>query len=660
MCALLAYGKETEKQYIENNLKTLSYAIDTEASAVVLYENTSIEITEEYVRFSKKEKVHRIIKILRPEALVGVSNVANIKIYLYNLDNGNYISNVKATTYNVGKDSMLQTLLKPDEVYQKNIQGNLYEVTFSMPAVQVGSIIEYYYERVTAYGASTLTWHLQGEYPKLVTEYEISYPNDFAFTTVSNLTEKPKDYQSIDEARQATDNFCRVFNKFKYSTIQQRLLFWHRKNVTALKHEPLVYNHNNYEERIDLIVTGYQINKTVHKVSNNWEKVNSEFWDKDKGDIGDNITGSNKFLADVVDSLSSQLHSPLELAKGIYTYVRSNMQCNPDKAYSLSRRGLNVVFKNKVGNIFEVNMLLAAMLVKANIEASPVLVSTSKNQSLTPLLPVKDNINYMVVVAHINGQKYMLDATDKNNHFGILPVYCYNGFAWVLGDVGYSINLSRDLLEEKRVAAVKISDFTDSTANLQIMLRIGNVKSMSLRQHWATDEQKKQEYLTEYEQQLPAGTVVTKRSIDNLNDPDTNLVLHFDCVMDIDKTSDMLHLKNELTPSLTSNPLKSTKRKYPIEFPYKYDNSYYISIALPENMEPELLPKPTKMSYDDNKITYERTITYNPGLKTLTASVKYTANSSTYEAGSHESLANFFKNIIEEGEQVISLKKKMK
>lgn len=654
----VARGKETDKEFIEKNLKTTTYAIDTEASAVILFENTAVEITEEYSNFSKKETIHRIIKILRPEALAGVSNAANVRIYISGEERNNYVSAVRGTTYNIGKDSLLQTQLKQEDVYRKNIQGNLYEVSFSMPAVQVGSIVEYYYEKVTVYGANSIRWHLQGEYPKLVSEFEISYPDQFAFTSVSNLIELPKEYQSKEDARLGPDNFCHVVSKFKYGTLQQGMSYWHKRNVQALTNEPFVHNRHNYEERIDILVTGYRLNNSIHKLSNNWERLNSEFWDNDKGGVGRDIMGGNRYLGDIIDSLSRQYHYPLQLAKGIFSYVRTNVQCNSGKAFSPGRGfSLSTVFKNRVGNIFEVNLLLTAMLLEAGIESAPVLLSTKKNPSLTELQPVKDNINYMVVLVRIDGKRYLLDASNKYNSFGQLPNYCYNGFAWVLGSTGYGIDLTHDMLEEKHVCAVKISDFTDTTASIQLTLKWGQVYSQQLRQEWDGNEKNIQELINDYVRLLPEGTMLKERNIINLQDPDTSLVLRMDCVMPIDTSMDMLYIKNELTPLFNNNPLKAAKRKFPIEFPCKSDYSYFLSIALPPNMVPEQMPKPIKLSYDNDKMTYQRSMNYTDGLRSVTSNIRYTANSIEYDASEYASMVDFFKNMIEEGTQVIAIKK---
>jgi hypothetical protein len=78
------------------------------------------------------------------------------------------------------------------------------------------------------------------------------------------------------------------------------------------------------------------------------------------------------------------------------------------------------------------------MLRAVEIPADPVIISTIDNGMVHPIYPIITKYNYLIVRATIDGKTVLLDATEKDVPFGLLPYRCLNqrGYAIVRNPTG--------------------------------------------------------------------------------------------------------------------------------------------------------------------------------------------------------------------------------
>src|SRR5690606_16548965 len=65
-------------------------------------------------------------------------------------------------------------------------------------------------------------------------------------------------------------------------------------------------------------------------------------------------------------------------------------------------------------------------LEAANLHSKSVILSTRDNGLPTELYPVLSNFNYVLAVLMINNERILLDATDKQATFGVIPFRALN------------------------------------------------------------------------------------------------------------------------------------------------------------------------------------------------------------------------------------------
>ena len=646
-----SFSQKADIEYIKKNLVVKSYAVDTEASAVVLFEKHTAQITTENGTVQQLEKIHRIIRILKSDAM----DVANVAIYYPADDYNHYIDHIDGTTYNMEGEEVIETPLPKKDRYKKSIGNNMYEVDFILPAVKEGSIIDYSYEIVSLPHDMFPVWYIQGQYPKLMTEYQVFYPPLLEFTIIAHTRFKAEEFRSPNAAENDPHPFCKT-SAVSANTRVESSVFWVRKNVEAIKKdEPFVTNISKETERLELQFSGVSSRMGGIQFRNTWDKLNDYLWAGYKKQLYSSDDPANA----VVDSLLKIDNTEAGRINAIYKYVRSNFALKNES--NRSAKNLYEIFVRKSGDVTEINSLLVAMLIYSGVNAAPMLLATTHNIPLNPAFPIEDRANYLVCAVTTKDSAHIyLDASDKNNVFGMLPYYCYNGFAWILGNPGLGVTLTNDQIHDKSVFGGRIYDLNDSGAKLEIVEKIGLIQSEAFRKSYAGDEKKLQTFIDEGAHKLSSNISVLDSRLYNENKPDTNIIIKYTCSLKLEQTGDVYYINSMLLKFFKENPFKSTVRKLPVEFPYKTEARYYMSVQLPENIEPDSLAPPLQIIYEKNSMSYLRSYNYDPTLHVLTVDASYNVNSTTYPSEYYESIRDFFQKILPLGNEMITLKKNTK
>src|SRR5690606_1654126 len=83
-------------------------------------------------------------------------------------------------------------------------------------------------------------------------------------------------------------------------------------------------------------------------------------------------------------------------------------------------------FRDKKGSVSQINISLVNALEAAKLDVKPVILSTRNNGLPTEHYPVLSNFNYVIAVLNIDGSEILLDATNKQAPFGVLPFRALN------------------------------------------------------------------------------------------------------------------------------------------------------------------------------------------------------------------------------------------
>ena len=145
------------------------YENDPDAGAVVLFDIGSSELIEEKrLGLSLSYKRHRRIKILKK------SGYSESEITLLYFKRNESIKNIKAASYNFSEGKAIQKEIEPESIFEEQINSFYSRKKFTLPDIQVGTIIEYSYELITPYDGKIQEWLFQSDIPTIYSEYSVT------------------------------------------------------------------------------------------------------------------------------------------------------------------------------------------------------------------------------------------------------------------------------------------------------------------------------------------------------------------------------------------------------------------------------------------------------------------------------------------------------
>ena len=271
--------------------------------------------------------------------------------------------------------------------------SNYKELTFSMPGVTVGSIIDYKVvkekKKPEIEGKFSNEFYFQTYDPTYLCRYKVITPRD---TNLKYLVLNP--FSGV----QLSPNVIHKGNKKVY--------LWEHKNIPQIIKEKSMPPTEELACRI-LVTT-----------MNSWEEF-SNWWRKEIAGKTEPDESIKKKVAELTETLSTSK----EKTEAIFDYVKKEIRYvfidlgksgyEPDNAKK--------VFENKYGDCKDKSTLLISMLRVAGIPAYYVLIPTSSVGNLIKDFPYPFQFNHCIVSTKKEGKYNFFDPVAKNYRFNYLP-----------------------------------------------------------------------------------------------------------------------------------------------------------------------------------------------------------------------------------------------
>jgi len=614
------------------------YKFDTSAAAVVI-----ADIGESHYEGNFTRGLRLVFKRSRRMKIINKNgfDIATVVFPLYtNGINGDRLSEIKASTYNVENGQVTEMKLDDKSIYTENYTKGIELKKFTFPGLKEGSIIEYSYTVESAVEIFLKPWEFQGKYPCLWSEYKVSIPVGFNYVTLGQGY-NPYYINTTDD-------------NTEYG-LKVTLHRWVMKDVPALNEESYTTTINNYISKIEFQLSSTLINGVFHNMLADWKKVSENLMNSDN--FGADLNKSNSWLDDDMKIITQNTSSPLEKAQKIYAYVRDNFK-RVQKGRLNLETPLKVVFRNKSGNEAEINLLLCAMLNHEGIHSDPVVFSTRDNGFANEVYPMLTRLNYVVCDAIIESSIYFLDASNEFLTFNRLPEYCYNGQAIIIDkEDPKPVYFFADSLKETKLTSVFISNnekqSQDITGNFQSNL--GYFESIKLREKLSKTTQEK--YFKEISSSFNSEIEIQNSGIDSLKLLEYPVSEHYDFTIKNTANADIIYFNPVMSGIIKENPFKSAERKYPVEMPYTVDETYVLDMEIPNGYVVDEMPKSAKALLNGDEGFFEYVIDKsetNIQLRTRTRLSK-----ANFDPADYKTLRDFFALIVKkQSEQIVFKKKK--
>ena len=230
-----------------------------------------------------------------------------------------------------------------------------------------------------------------------------------------------------------------------------------------------------------------------------------------------------------------------------------------------------------------------------------MILSTRDNGNINKLYPTLGNFNYVVAKVNIEDKSYLLDASDPQLPFGLLPLHCIN-------DQGRVMSLNKPSYWIDMIASEKESSIYNLILTLQENGKLkGSVTTFSMG-YEAYNKRVKinefntvDEYYEDRDEQLTKIKILKTDSVnlDSLNQP---LAERYD--IEIDAFDNLNKEKFYFNPffvhKLNENPFKLIERSYPVDMGASSDSRTTITITIPDKFEIISKPDDTSISLPNN------------------------------------------------------------
>ncbi len=540
------------------------------ASAIILYRQVDRDDSSR----NPREDNYVRIKILKEE---GRSH-ANIEIPFSKLYED--IKNLKART------------IRPDGSII-NFEGKSYEKTivqargveylaktFTLPDVQVGSIIEYYYTvDYTGQWIFDSRWILSNELFTKYARFSLRpYPR-FALRWI---------WQGVAQGP-SKDGFGGLVRMEVH-------------DIPAFETEDFMPPKDELKARVDFIYTGFEA--LPMEPDKFWKQVGKEL----NSDV-ESFINKRKGMEEAVSQIVSPDDSPEQKAQKIYARVQQfrNTSYEIEKTEQEKKRekekdlsNVDDVWKRGYGNGFQLTWLYLALARAAGLDAHGVRVSDRQNYFFNRTLMNRRKLDTNVVLLHFKDRDVYCDPGAAFTPFGLLPWYetgvpglrlDKNGGEWVettLPDSSVSQLMRKAELKLRAESGALEGHLTVTYTGLEASQR-------RVEQRNEDDTARKKFLEDEVRNSIPVGSEVELVNKPNWSSPTAPLVAEFDLKVPgwAETAGRRVLVSVGLFSALDKHVFDHAQRVHPIYFEYPSSKLDNVTIELPAGWRVSSLPPPT-------------------------------------------------------------------
>jgi len=548
------------------------------APAVILFEN--------YERDDTKHSAHRYVrvKILSEEG----KKYATVELpYNRELEK---IGDFRART--IRPDGSIVPF--DGKVYEKTVvKGHgikILEKAFTLPDVQVGSIVEFKYGMY--WGDDKFfdaRWIVQDELKKLHAHYSYKpFEGDL-------ITEHGSIGNGVFWSSLLPNNEKPIRNEMTH------IVELDLTNVPAFEEEEFMPPADQMKYRVMFYYGGGRDLKNVDQF---W-KEEAKYWNKE---VNKFLHGGSAVSALVNEAGIAPNDTPEAKAKKIYdriqkmenlSYARERTAAEDKRAHYKPPKNVEDVAKFGAGSRTEITRLYVAAARAAGLQAYPMEVSTRDEFFFTKQIPDANQLNSEIAIVDLGGGKEIfLDPGTKSCPFGLMHWKRTNvtGIRQLpSGDAGFADTPQADPNKSLTVRVARLKLAPDGSADGEVEVAFRGEEALIHRLDYLdSDEQgRKKDIEDEVREWLPDGTDLKLTELKNMDAIDEPLVGTFKVrVPQLGASAGKrLLLPAGIFELRKRQVLMHSERKQPIYFNYPYREVDKALIELPPGMQVDTLPE---------------------------------------------------------------------
>jgi hypothetical protein len=629
------FGKVSKEE-----LEEKFYPLDSIADAAYLYKKRRTYY--DYVQgdgFQSITEIQERIKIYTKEGF----DMATKSVVYYDPKVGEEqaVSSIKGYTYSLVKGKVVKEKLSKDNIFKENKNESYSIKKITMPNIKEGTVIELKYKLISPYANNIDDLEFQYGIPVKKLETIIEVPEYFIFNKRST------GYYSI-EMQKGSKNGSIGDLKFIIDVFS-----FDGNNIPALRdNEPFVSTVINYRGgmKFELTQTDFSsIQGEFKNYSSSWENVSKQIFRSSS--FGAELNKSS-YYKDDLEKILEVSKTKVEKIASIFQFVKNKVKWNRYNS-KYTDKGVRKAYKERVGNVADINLMLTSMLRSAGLDANPVLLSTRTNGF--PFSPSLDGFNYVIsMVDFEDGSYVLLDATEEFSLPNVLPLRALNMNGRKVTKEGKSswvkLTSSKHSLEENNII-VSISD--DMMVEGFMRTKLSNLSALNYRKN--NNHIKEDNLITRLEEkynlEIENYKVQNKRSLGKQIIRSVKF-LNEDLVEDI---NGKLYIEPLLFLSEHNNPFKLEERKFPVDFGTPWKDKNNVVIQIPEGYKVETLPEPIAIGLPDNLGMFKFQVTQKGNRINAISILQF--NSDIVGAQFYTALKSFYSELVKkQSEKIVLIK----
>jgi hypothetical protein len=606
----------------EANLKSCPF--DPEASAVVLLDQGYSDYTDDRGLMTY---YHQRIKILKEDGV----KYADVKLSYYHDNEFETIDNIEAISINTDENGRRKDIpVENKSIYNKKVSKHRSEVSFALPNVKPGSIIEYKYRVIAKHYGGLRDWYFQSEIPVIRSSYRL----------------KVVPGHEVSYLVQYNPNYKVKVNDMK----NDQSIIFEMNNIPALTNEPYMDARQDYIQKVIFQTTKYSGSVGVVKYMSTWKEVNKELYGR--SDFGRQIRIK---IDECQDFISTSLNgkSEIEKVQMIHHYVAGNLAWDGINSLTADD-GIKNLWKKKTGNSAEINLLLVNLLRQAGLQAYPMLVSERGHGRVNKDQPFINQFNNVYAAVFVGNKKYYLDATDKLTPCLITPYSILNSTAFIAdNEAGGLVDIQEN--------DIRYRDNITILADLKDNGELSGKVSVESKDYARTEKiryytRNKTDYIEKYIKSGMVNIEVNNFDIKNVEQENLPVTQVFDFKTNVQSTGEYSFLSFNWFTGLQNNPFIVNDRFSNINFGYKKTINLTYLVNVPANFKVDALPKNIKLVNPDNTVSFTRQF-YQEGAQ-LMAKISVNIDKTLFNVGEYGQVQDFFKQMVNLMNEQVILKSK--
>lgn len=638
----------------EDDLRMTVYNKDSSAEAVILadYGESALEYNKSAGFMLEFERVKRI-KILTKEGY----GYADFSIPLYKSGSDEEtLSGLKAATYNLEAGKIIETKMKNEAVFKEKRDDNVDVVKFTLPNVKEGSIVEVTYKVRSPFVFNFQDWDFQSTIPTRWSEYRARYPEYFEYKRYAQgyitlpIQEHSTEGKTITLGSRERTGLSSTYEteQIPYAEHHYR---WACPDVPAFKEEPYMTTYRDFISRMNFELAYVLMpNSPVKSYSSSWEEIAKNMLESES--FGGVVKASG-FLREAVTQLTANASEPADKVAAIYSYIKQNVAWD-GTSRKYPSKSLRKIVEEKKGNSADLNLLLVAMLQRAELDAAPFLISTRDHGFIRTESPAAQQFNYVLAYVQLNEKYLLLDATNPSLPINVLPANCLNGQGYLVSDKGGWIKIHSSA-KSKSVLVGNLMMQTDGKLAGKVEFVHEGYEALRARKAIAKDGE------SEYGKAVAStfGWESRSQTLANMNVLHEPIKEQYEVSLEeyVQTAGDVIYLNPILGYRINETPFRSENREYPVDFGSPQERLVSIKIKLADGLTVEETPQPKAMALPNRAGRFNYSVVHQNGNELMITN-HFIINQPLFPQTEYELLREFYAMVVAKQAEQIVLKRK--